>query len=143
MFNFIKVDTNFIFVIFLLLLFSLFSPVLYAVSSASITEVQFLELFIKSMGGLKGAGTLGVVGIFIKLLLSFAHTKMSDRLFKDLSGAMKMSIVLGLSLISGIIGLMVVSDLTFGAALIHSSTLSAFVVLSDQMFKHYIKKGRK
>ena len=103
-------------------------------------NLQFLELLIASIGGMKGASTLAIVGIVLKILLAFLNSEMGLKSFRNLKGASKLCIVLGMSYASGIITLMAVNGLGFWAAFVHSSSLSAFVVLSNQMYKKFLEK---
>lgn len=104
-----------------------------------VTNEAFFKLLIESIGGAKGATGLVIAGIVVKLILSFFSTEMAGQIFKKLSGGVKLTIVLFLSLASGVIALMI-SGVPLMTALLHSSTLSAFVVLSNQVYKQYFEK---
>lgn len=104
-----------------------------------VTNDEFISQLFLSLGGLKGATSLAIAGVIVKLILQFASTEMFGKIFKNLSGGVKLTIVLGLSLASGVIALML-SGVPLVTALLHSSTLSAFVVLSNQVYKQYIEK---
>lgn len=104
-----------------------------------VTNEDFFKLLIESIGGAKGATTLAIVGIAVKLILSFFSTEMAGQVFKKLSGGVKLTIVLALTLVSGVVALMV-SGVPLVTALLHSTTLSAFVVLSNQVYKQYFEK---
>lgn len=108
-------------------------------------EIDFLNLLVHSIGGMRGASTLAIVGIVIKLLLVALDlpitTKLVGSKFKDWSSGLKLTVVLGLTMVGGVVSLMAPPvGLSLGAALVHSSTLSAFVVLSNQLYKHYFEK---
>ena len=104
-----------------------------------VTTNDFIALLASSLGGLKGAGALAIAGVVSKLLLHFMGTPLFGDLFKKINGGLKLTIALFLSFISGLIALKT-SGVDWGAALIHSSTLSAFVVLSNQVYKQWIEK---
>lgn len=106
---------------------------------------DFLKLLLESFNGMKGATTIAIIAIVLKLLINALNLPIVDRLlgskFKDWSGGIKLTIVLSLSYIGGVVGLMSPpTSLSLGAALIHSSTLAAFMVLSNQIWQHYFKK---
>lgn len=106
---------------------------------------DFLKLLLESFNGMKGATTIAIVAIVLKLLINALNLPIVDRIlgskFKDWTGGIKLTIVLALSYIGGVVGLMAPpTNLSFGAALIHSSTLAAFMVLSNQIWQHYFKK---
>ena len=97
---------------------------------------QFLKLLIESVGGLKGASTLVLVAGVVQLLIQFLKTPWAGQLFKNVKGSLKLSIVAGLTLIGGVSSLMLVEGLGFGAAAIHSTTLTALTVFLHQVYKH-------
>ena len=104
-----------------------------------VTTNDFLALLASSLGGLKGAGALAIAGVVSKLLLHFMGTPLFGDLFKKIDGGLKLTIALFLSFVSGLIATKM-SGLDWGSSLIHSSTLSAFVVLSNQVYKQWIEK---
>ena len=106
---------------------------------APISNEDFLKLLVESIGGIRGAASLAVAGIVVKLLLAFLSSEFFGKLFKNLSGEIKLLIVSALSLAAGVIALMT-SGLPLGAALVHSSTLTAFLVLFNQIYKQFIEK---
>ena len=109
-----------------------------------ITNEGFLKLLLESVLAIKEGtlSTLAIVGLVVKVLLAAADAPFFDKAFSKLAGGVKLTIVLALTLISGVTSLMLVDGLTFGTALIHSSTLSAFVVLSNQIYKQYFEKKK-
>lgn len=95
---------------------------------------EFLSLLIQSIGGLKGMGTLGIVGVAIQLLLKLANTS-----WIKLDGGVKLAIVSGLGLVGGVVALMSPPNLlTLGAALVHSATLTAFMVFFNQVYQQWL-----
>lgn len=104
-----------------------------------VPTTDFLQSLLSSIGGLKGASALAIAGVVSKLLLMFMGTDLFNQWFKNLDGGVKLVIALALSFISGLIALRM-SGIDWGAALIHSSTLSAFVVLSNQVYKQWFEK---
>lgn len=108
-------------------------------------NMDFLNLLMQSLGGIKGASALAIAGIVVKLLLKALDLPLvaglMGKAFKDWASGLKLTVVLALSYVAGVIGLMVPpTSLSLGAALVHSSTLAAFVVLSNQVYKHWIEK---
>jgi hypothetical protein len=127
--------------IFQVLLF--FSLPMICFAQDALPEVptqDFIGFLLLSIGGLKGAGTLAIVGTAVQILLKFLATPLCGQLFKNLSGAWKLTIVSFLSMVGGITSLMMTSNLTLGAALFHSATLTAFMVFANQVYKQFIEK---
>lgn len=105
-----------------------------------VSDTDFLGHLLQSVGQFKGATTLVIVGLAVQILIKFLGTELFGRLFKKVTGATKLTIYLSLSLIGGVSGLMLTADLTFGAALVHSSTLAAFGLLLNQIYKQFVEK---
>ena len=128
-----------------LLLSFLFAMVFSAVAFAQevlpeVATQDFITFLVQSLGGIKGVSTLALVGIVVQILVMFLKTPLFGQIFKNVSGPIKLLIVSALSLIGGVSALMSVEGLTIGAALIHSSTLTAFTVLLHQVYKQFIEK---
>jgi len=107
------------------------------VTDVVVSNEDFIKLLIESIGGVKGASTLAIVGIVVQLVMAFFNTKFGGNLVK---GSVKLLIVTGLTLVGGVIGLMVSGGLDIGAALIHSTTLSALMVFVNQLIKQFKKE---
>lgn len=101
---------------------------------------DFIMALLQSIGGIKGASTLTIVGIVLQVLFQFMHTPLFGSVFKKVDGAKKLLIILFLTLVSGVVSLMQTSDLSLSAALIHSSTLAAFSVFANQLYKQFVEK---
>lgn len=108
-----------------------------------ISSGDFFELLLQSLGGIKGASTLAIVGIVVKLILAFFNSELVGKVFKNLKGSLKILIVTGLSLVGGVVSLMTVNGLDFAAALLHSTTLSAFLVFGNQLYKQFVEKDKE
>ena len=106
-----------------------------------VTDTDFIGFLIQSLGGLKGASTLAIVAIVVQILIKFLGTDLFGKVFKNVSGAVKLLIVTGLSLVAGVVGLMSVEGLTIGAALVHSTTMTAFMVFANQLYKQFFVKA--
>lgn len=100
---------------------------------------DFFEILIQSLGGLKGASKLAIAGIVVKVLLAFANSELFGKAFSKIKGSMKLIIVLALSLVAGVIALMS-EGMELSAALMHSTTMSAFLVLVNQIYKQFFEK---
>ncbi len=107
-----------------------------------VTNEAFLKLLLESIGGMKGAGALGLAFIVSKLLIALFKTKFVDGFFNKIDGAWKLTVVLVLSLASGVLGLSV-AGVPIAAALIHSATLSSFMVLVNQIYKQFFAKEER
>ena len=102
---------------------------------------DFFEILIKSLGGIKGASKLAIAGIVVKVLLAFANSQLFGKAFSKVKGSMKLIIVLALSLVAGVIALMSEQGMDLSTAMMHSTTMSAFLVLVNQLYKQFFEKN--
>jgi hypothetical protein len=105
---------------------------------APLSTDEFLGALLASLGGLKGASTMGIVVIAVQLLMKLAMTKAGD-----LAGKWKLTIVFLLTLVSGVLGLVYKDHLSIAAALLHSTTLAALQVLAFQVIKQFSEDPSK
>lgn len=108
-----------------------FAAIAQDVPAPTIGEVQDL---LKSIGGLKGASALAIAVVVVQALLLLVRSS-----FVKLKGSIKLLIVTGLTLVSGVLAL-VVSGLPVSAALLHASTIAAFQVFAHQVLKQFLEK---
>ena len=103
---------------------------------------DFSQFLINSLGGLKGASALAIAAFVVQVLLKLLDMDVVEnwlgKSFSDWSGAWKLVVISGLTLVSGVLGLMVMGHVSLGAALIHSTTLTAFMVFANQIYQHVI-----
>ena len=105
-----------------------------ALGATTVTTDEFLTYFIKSIGGLKGAGALGLVAIFSQFIMKLFQTQLGQK-----AGKWRLIAIYLLNVIGGIVALMS-SGIGFFAALIHSNTLAGLQVLGHQGYKQFIEK---
>lgn len=121
----------------------MFSTIAIAQETAPVLQdvsmIDFITLLIQSLNGLKGAGALGAAAVLVQLVLAFAKTPLAGMFFEKLPSGLKLVTVTGLSVLAGVVALLV-SGVTLGAALVHSSTLAAFTVFAHQVYKHFFQK---
>lgn len=102
--------------------------------------IKFLFLSLGE-GGLKGLGIAFVIAKFLLMFILSPGLSMKIPFLQK--GSVKITVAIGLNLAVSILTLMVYSNLSFGAALTHSSVLAAFSVFGNQVFKQYLtKKGK-
>jgi len=101
----------------------------------------FLKLLMASLGGMKGASALAIAAVISQLVVAFLKTPLMGKLFSKVNGLWKIAIVLALSLVSGVLGLMS-QGVSLSAALVHSTTLSALMVLGNQIYQHFAAKPK-
>lgn len=123
--------------LFSVLMLTAFQVMAQATDLPVVPDAEFFSYLIQSLGGLSGASTLAIVGIVVQVLIKLMSTPMLGKLFTTLSGAWKLTIVSVLSLAGGVVTLMTANGLTIGAALMHSATLTAFMVLFNQVYKQF------
>lgn len=102
-------------------------------SGAMEVTPEFLEFLLASMNGLQGAGVLGGSLIVVQILIRALDQPFANRFFSKRSGWQKLAIVAGLTFLVTPLGL-VATGLPIGAALLHTSTLTAFQVLINQIY---------
>lgn len=96
---------------------------------------DFLDYLVKSMNGIKGAGTIGAAAIMIQLIIKALDQPFAKHFFSNRSGLNKILIVSALTLAVTPLGLVTGAGLTIPAALVHSSTLTAFMVFLNQIYQ--------
>ena len=97
---------------------------------------DWLMLLITAIGGMKGMSALGIAAAVAQLLLKFMATPLSK-----FAGKYKLLAITVLTMVAGVLGLMMASDVSFMAALMHSTTLAAFQVFVHQLWKQFVDKS--
>lgn len=113
--------------------------VAFAQELGQVSDLQFLQDLLKFIGGVKGAGTLAIVAGAVQLIMQLLKTEVISKLIPKLSGAKKLLIVSGLTMIGGVMVLMVEGQ-TLVQSLLHSTTLAALQVFANQIFQQFTKK---
>jgi len=129
--------TQFILASFAASIFTLAFMTLFALADELVimppTQDEIMAL-LASLGGLKGMGVLGIVAVVVQGLMLFFRTPLAD-----FAGKWKLTIVLGLSLVGGVVGL-VATGMAWLPALLHSTTLAAAQVFIHQLVKQVTEK---
>lgn len=121
-----------------LALLTLLIPILaFAQSSlpADLPTDQALEIFVKSLGGLKGAGALAISLIVVQAIMLFFRTPLAN-----FAGKWRFLVVAGLSIVTGFIG-MLVAGVDWKLALMHADVLAAVQVFFHQLVKQFLTKS--
>ena len=100
-----------------------------------IPTADWLMLLVVAIGGMKGLSALGIAAAGSQLLLKFMSTPLAK-----FSGKYRLLAITGLTMVSGVLALMTASDISFMAALLHSTTLAAFQVFIHQVWKQVVQK---
>lgn len=114
-------------------------PLMSYAQDLQISTDEFLMYLLQSLGGFKGASSLVVAGLIVQIFIKFLNSDLSGKIFAGFKGFWKLAIVSFLSVVSGVISLML-NGVSLGAALLHSSTLAAIMVLLNQFVQQYQKK---
>lgn len=93
------------------------------------------QAFLSALGGAKGLGTLGVIGVVVQGLLLALRSQIGAY-----AGRYRLVAVALLTFVTGGVGLKL-SGLDWASVLMHSSTLLAFQVLLNQVFKQFVVKS--
>ncbi len=110
----------------------------YALAQAASLPVDLstedaLGQLLNSLGGIKGATVLGIVGLVLQSALLFFRTPLAN-----FAGKWRLLIVAGISLVAGTVAL-VVSGVPVLAALGHANTLAATQVFFHQFIQQFKK----
>lgn len=124
----------------LILVAMLFAPVLALAQDAVISNDQFLMDLIQSIGGFKGASALAIGAIVAQLLVKLLRTPIGGSLMKNVNGKAKLIIVSVITIASAVLSLKVSTDISWIAALTHSSVLATISVYFHQFYKEFIEK---
>lgn len=106
---------------------------------AEIPNEEFLKLLLASLGGLKGSSALVVSAVIVQLLVALFRTQLFGGLWQKIPGIWKILAIMGMSAVSGVLT-MVSQGVSWGAALIHTTTLSALMVLGNEIYRHVTEK---
>lgn len=92
-------------------------------------EKSDLDKIVEALGGLKGGGALAIALVIVQLLMLIAKA-----VYKPTAG-WQLTLVLGFSVVAGVLSAMVIGKMDFGAALMSSGVLAAIQVFFNQAFK--------
>lgn len=114
--------------------------------SATSTEVlmssgDFFSSMLTALGGIKNASTMGIIIIVLQIIFKFLNSELAGKIgfLRNLEPGVKLIIILVISYATGILTLMNTGEgLSFGAAFIHSSSMSALMVLLNQVYKKFV-----
>jgi hypothetical protein len=106
-----------------------------AVLPPEMTNEEFLQLLLASLGGVKGMSALAIAGMATQLVAKFLNTNLMSKVWVQIPGIWKIVTIVTLTAVGGVLG-MVSQGVSWGAALIHSSVLSAVMVLANQIYQH-------
>lgn len=116
------------------------SPEVQGVAVEVDPNLTFMQLLLKSIGDMKGATTIAIVAIVIQLLLKILDLPIVGSWFSGTKGKTKLLIVGGLSFLLAPVTLVSTLGMDWGAALTHTTTLTAFMVFINQVYIQFVKK---
>lgn len=126
--------------VFFILVAMLFAPLLAFAQDVVVANDQFLMDLIQSIGGIKGAGALGIALVVTQLLVKFLKTPIAGSLMKNVNSKAKLIIVSVITVASAVLSLKASTDISWLAALTHSSVLATITVYFHQLYKEFIEK---
>lgn len=109
------------------------------------SDADLLKHLMVSVGGFKGMSALAIAFFVSKLLLLLLLSPFFTNMFPSLlKGNVKLLVATGMNLIVGVLSLMVPPvELSFGAAIMHSSVLALGSVFANQAYKQFLtSKGK-
>ena len=126
----------------------LFTVMLFSYSSMLMAEalnveetLGFIQVVIEQIGGIKGASAFVIAGVVTEILIKFLDTSLFGKLFSSFKGKYKLVTVMFLSYVSGVLSLVNVGGQSIIEALIHSTSLTALLVLINQIYKQFFVKN--
>lgn len=133
--------SNFLLVLVTMLAAAFVSLVAYSQDAVTLPVTpDFLDYLVASFNGIKGASVFGGAAIMIQLILKALDQPFAKHFFSNRSGLNKLLIVSALTLAITPLGLITGACLTIPAALVHSSTLTAFMVFLNQLYQQAQKQ---
>lgn len=102
-------------------------------------DQDFVSLLFASLGGMGGMSALGIAALVTQLVAKFLNTQLMGKLWAKIPGIWKIVTVVLLTAAGGVLG-MVHQGVSWGAALIHSSVISALMITANQIYKHVTEK---
>lgn len=102
------------------------------------SDDMFVQELFKSLGGVAGMSALAIAGMVTQLVAKFLNTNLMSKVWQQIPGIWKIVTILSLTMVGGVLG-MVSQGVSWGAALIHSTTLSALMVLANQIYLHIME----
>jgi len=112
---------------------TLIMGIAYALETGTPTMEDW-QILLNAIGGLKGAGTLGIVAFVAQAILLVARTTIGD-----LAGKWKLAIIAFVSVVGSLTGLMM-EGMSLVLALTHGTVLAAVQVLAAQVYIQIKKK---
>lgn len=104
-----------------------------------VSDLDFIQQLLAFIGGYKGLTGLALTAAIVQLLIMLLKTPLFGKIFKSVTGQIKLLIVSGLTLVAGVIALRV-TGLSLAESLLHSSTLAAFQVFAHQVYLQFFVK---
>lgn len=101
-----------------------------------ISSADFFSYLFSALGGLKGAGTLAIVGVVVQVLLKLLNSDLFSQWFSSVSGAVKLIVISGLTVAGSVIGLMSQGQ-SFWAAVTSGGVVTALMVFAHQVYLHF------
>ncbi len=87
----------------------------------------------------KGLSGLALVAAVVQVLMIALRSNYVIAKFGDLKGSTRITALLALTMVGGIVTLMM-QGMTIIPAILHSTTIAAFQVLANQVYKQYFVK---
>lgn len=106
-------------------------------------DIDSVRFLIKSLGGAVGVKALGASGTLVQILIRVLQSPLADGFFEKRKPWVRLAIISVLTFAITPLGLMVAGGIPLAAALVHTTTLNAFMVFLDQLLKHAPKKKDK
>ena len=123
----------------ILVLSFLFSGLIFAQeatqAAAALPYDQFFAFLFENIGGFKGASSMAIAVLVAQILLKLFETKVGE-----LIGAWKMAIVALLTLVVGVLGMAMSTNVSIVTALFSSANLVLLQGFAHQVYKQVVVK---
>lgn len=111
----------------------------FAQEVSEVSDLDFIQQLLSFVSGYKGLTGLALAAAAVQSVIMLLKTPLFGKIFKSVTGQIKLLIVSGLSLIAGVIALRI-TGLSLAESLLHSSTLAAFQVFAHQIYLQFFVK---
>lgn len=112
-------------------------PVL-ALADDPISNADAIQKILAELSSHKLVG-MGLVAAAVQVIMIALRSELVTSMLGKIDSSIRLALVLGLTWLGGVTTMMA-GGMTFGAALLHSTSLAAFQVFAHQLYTVYIEK---
>lgn len=107
-----------------------------------VSDANFLEAILSALGGMSGLKAIGIAVVVLQLIFKFIGTTKGKALLMKVSGKTKF-IIVGLLSLGTLILVQMNAGVTFSAAILNSSVVTALMNYGYKFYEVFIEKKKK